>query len=353
MVNLLVATRIRPSRCFHNLGSLESCWVRPWFSPTSNNMCWIFCALTSALTIVNDTPDTWYCRIGPDGAAVETSSYILSGIATVLGPVPNPYSAAASAGLSVTAMVMTAAAYTANNGGFVKISPGGRNKWDHLTLSLWQQGECMKFSPVDPINDRVTFSFDKLMMRPIFSGSTAGSNIDHSIQWWIDKWGIDSTTLQTDYDPFPVPGGTKFLIVNVESGKVLDVDHNRCDDGTNVHLWTKHWPEPADSQIFTYDEKTDTIVHVYCNKALDILGGQCHNGNNIQLVTRKAIEGPFGPQEWIWSYDGVDNRNVMIVNPMCNKALDVSGGGSADGTNIHLWDKNYSPAQVWDLIPVN
>ncbi|RLN67879.1 hypothetical protein BBJ28_00027118, partial [Nothophytophthora sp. Chile5] len=33
---------------------------------------------------------------------------------------------------------------------------------------------------------------DTLYMRPIFSGATDNSNIDHEIQFWIDKFGLET-----------------------------------------------------------------------------------------------------------------------------------------------------------------
>ena len=39
--------------------------------------------------------------------------------------------------------------------------------------------------------------------------------------------------------------------------------------------------------------------------------------------------------------------NYYIINPQSGKALDVNRGGNANGTNIHLWERNQSGAQKW------
>jgi hypothetical protein len=37
--------------------------------------------------------------------------------------------------------------------------------------------------------------YDEIYMRPIFSGATDGSNNDHSVQFWLDKWGAGNEAL--------------------------------------------------------------------------------------------------------------------------------------------------------------
>lgn len=44
------------------------------------------------------------------------------------------------------------------------------------------------------------------------------------------------------------------------------------------------------------------------------------------------------------------SQHFYIINPDSTKALDVSGCGTANGTNIQLWDFNGSGAQLWKLV---
>ncbi|GMF66649.1 unnamed protein product [Phytophthora fragariaefolia] len=60
-----------------------------------------------------------------------------------------------------------------------------------MSLSLWQQGTCVRTTIVD----ESTVTTDTLYMRPIFSGATDNSNIDHEIQFWIDKFGLETETV--------------------------------------------------------------------------------------------------------------------------------------------------------------
>ncbi|KAG2522788.1 hypothetical protein BBO99_00004777 [Phytophthora kernoviae] len=80
--------------------------------------------------------------------------------------------------------------------GYVNIAPGESHKWGKMSLSLWQQGTCVRTTIVD----ETTVTTDTLYMRPIFSGATANSNIDHEIQFWIDKFGLETSSVQGTTD---------------------------------------------------------------------------------------------------------------------------------------------------------
>ncbi|DAZ99969.1 TPA: hypothetical protein N0F65_008776 [Lagenidium giganteum] len=73
--------------------------------------------------------------------------------------------------------------------GYSAIEPGTKHTWGPMTLSLWQQGTCVRSYAVD----NTTVRTETLYMRRIFSGSLANSNRDHDIAYWINKWGVEST----------------------------------------------------------------------------------------------------------------------------------------------------------------
>ena len=75
-------------------------------------------------------------------------------------------------------------------------------------------------------------------------------------------------------------------------------------------------------------------------KCLDVSGGGTANGTKVQLW---ACNGG-GDQNWAPQSDGT------LRNPQSGKCLDVSGNNSADGTIVHLWTCNSSAAnQKWTL----
>ncbi|KAJ0403650.1 hypothetical protein ATCC90586_005586 [Pythium insidiosum] len=75
-----------------------------------------------------------------------------------------------------------------NTDGFHIIEPGNSYRWGKMTLSLWQQGTCVRTVIVNEKTART----ETLYMRPIFSGPTADSNNNHDIQYWLNKWGTEN-----------------------------------------------------------------------------------------------------------------------------------------------------------------
>lgn len=82
------------------------------------------------------------------------------------------------------------------------------------------------------------------------------------------------------------------------------------------------------------------IINPQSRKALDVSGGGTKNGTNIHLWEFNGT----GAQKWKLMNDG------SIVNPNSGKALDVAFSGAADGTNIHLWERNGTGAQKWTVM---
>lgn len=184
----------------------------------------------SYISIVNDTPDPMACSVGTDMAAVEVFGVVTSVIAT-LGAIISSVGAAAPllslagahgmfaiTGLSTSAVLaivetaavagpvvgqaVTAAGFlktvvslsvdAAAQDGYVSIPPGEKHQFGKYSLSLWQQGHCKRYRKDD---SKMQVIYDEIYMRPIFSGATDGSNNDHSVQFWLDKWGAGNEAL--------------------------------------------------------------------------------------------------------------------------------------------------------------
>ncbi|KAH7462562.1 hypothetical protein KRP22_004982 [Phytophthora ramorum] len=189
----------------------------------------------SYLSIVNNTEDPWTCKIGPDEAALKIAGIVISVVAaaaTVIGTAgavaPIASALVANGVVSVfgvsTSALVTAATVAAGtigtvasvtgavsgfgiavaqgindnlvNNGYVNIAPGDNHRWGKMSLSLWQQGTCVRTTIVD----ETTVTTDTLYMRPIFSGATDNSNINHEIQFWIDKFGLETSTVKGTTD---------------------------------------------------------------------------------------------------------------------------------------------------------
>lgn len=178
----------------------------------------------SYLSIVNDTADTFHCNVGDDQAALKISGIILAvvgalasivsagaatpavavflGASGTVGTISIASTAAAvsvissatvlghastAAGLLQTIVEESKAKWEEK--GYFEIPPGGRRQYGKMSLSLWRQGHCVRYRSTSVA---MQFTSDEVFMRPIFSGATDNSNIDHSIRFWIGKAGYEN-----------------------------------------------------------------------------------------------------------------------------------------------------------------
>lgn len=185
----------------------------------------------SNLSIHNNTQNEWYVQIGPDEAAIQVTAIafavvaVLAGAAAKLGALAPLFvklsangvvsvmgvntagiaaltkAAAGISGLSAASSLAGAAKSLTvvlsdkyRKDGMVRLGPGQRFTWGPMSLSLWQQGRCVR-SYVNPQNSQEVIS-EVLYMRPIFSGATDRSTLTHDIQWWINKWGVERSVIR-------------------------------------------------------------------------------------------------------------------------------------------------------------
>ena len=79
------------------------------------------------------------------------------------------------------------------------------------------------------------------------------------------------------------------------------------------------------------------------NKCLDVSGGQTANDTNIDLYDCNGTNS----QKWFW------NGNTLRSGLDHNKCLDVWQGGTNNDTNIDLYDCNNTNSQNWTCNPEN
>ena len=106
------------------------------------------------------------------------------------------------------------------------------------------------------------------------------------------------------------------------AGKCLDVRNGatrRRHADPALHL-----QRPA-AQTWTVDRRTARCKAL--GKCLDVTGGGTADGTKIQLWTCNGRRA----QNWAAQADGT------LRNPQSGKCLDVSGNNSADGTVVQLW----------------
>ncbi|EFJ31824.1 hypothetical protein SELMODRAFT_439768 [Selaginella moellendorffii] len=177
----------------------------------------------SYLSVYNNTTDTYVVKVGPDQAAVRiativgsivsliggagaalTTRLVANGVVRVFGVSTRTIAAAttAAARISIPTTVVGSTikislfiTKSLKEKGYVEIQPGEKHVFGPYSLSLWQQAACRRIR-VNPDNKAEVLT-DVVYMRPIFSGATKDSVLEHNIQHWINKWGHEERTVIT------------------------------------------------------------------------------------------------------------------------------------------------------------
>ena len=153
-------------------------------------------------------------------------------------------------------------------------------------------------------------------------------------------WGADAP---------PVING-RYIVVNRNSGKVMEVAGASTNDGANIQQNTyanglnQQWDivpfSPASGDLSYY-----TITAAHSGKAADVNAFSYDDGGNVQQWTNY----PGLNQEWFLEY--ATNGWFYIRSRWSGKYLEVYGSSTVNGGNIDQWTGNGGLNQQWRLIP--
>lgn len=138
----------------------------------------------------------------------------------------------------------------------------------------------------------------------------------------------------------------------------VDVYGASTTKGANVDLYSVNH---SNAQVFYIDlEDTDkwSVRNVYSGMYMDVNGGSATKGTNVQQWTQNQSRA----QLWrivetgeTMTIEGVTCPIVKFGSYVTNDAdtyyLDVNGAMTTNKTNIHIWTKNGTGAQVFALYP--
>nr|CCA16598.1 conserved hypothetical protein [Albugo laibachii Nc14] len=177
----------------------------------------------TTLTIANDTPDEWRCKLSYDHAALKMAGTAL-GIASIVGELtvlsaafgpkllgieqafPSPYTvfgclraemgASALAAHNLGALVADLSTIgwvgvalfnmvhqKLDKAGYQLIHPSMSRVWGHLAPYSWHECACVRSYMVNATIARM----QSIVMRPLFSGGFAKKNREHRIAWWLTR----------------------------------------------------------------------------------------------------------------------------------------------------------------------
>jgi hypothetical protein len=150
----------------------------------------------------------------------------------------------------------------------------------------------------------------------------------------------------------PVING-KYILVNRNSGKVIEVPGGSTASGINIkqnasngasyQQWNVVPVDPTIGGDFSYF----LITAGHNGKSMDILNWSLTNGGNI--IVYDLTKGTN--QQWYLEY--VEDGWFRIRSRFSSKCLDVYNSSTANSMNIVHNDPNNSKSQQWRLIPVS
>ncbi len=134
-------------------------------------------------------------------------------------------------------------------------------------------------------------------------------------------------------------GGGYYSIVARHSGRCVDVEGVSSADGANVHQWdylggaNQEWSfTEVGGGGGSVANGTYKLIARHSGKAMDASGAGTANGTQI-------IQWTYGGgtnQQWIVTDEG--NGEYSLIGVQSGKAVDVENWGTANGTKVQLWD---------------
>jgi N-acetylmuramoyl-L-alanine amidase len=167
-----------------------------------------------------------------------------------------------------------------------------------------------------------------------------------------------STTTSTDATvpgEDELPEGTYAIVSGNGSHKALDVSGASKSNGANVQIYDENGTDAQHWKLTYNRDKTSRyygmarLVNVNSGKALDVYGAIAKSGTNVQQYTANDS----AAQWWRLVQDAkATGRSGYLLRSalLGDFVLDVNGGGLANGTNVQIWASNGTAAQRFTFV---
>ena len=119
------------------------------------------------------------------------------------------------------------------------------------------------------------------------------------------------------------------------------------NDG-NVELASESEYKSSAKQFWHFERQGDgsyIITNLYDGRYLDVSGGGTANGTNVRVFMKWGDN--YSAQRW-YIY-GNQNARRLVPKNAPDKCLDCAGGSALPGTNLQIWEWNQSAAQVFSI----
>ena len=117
------------------------------------------------------------------------------------------------------------------------------------------------------------------------------------------------------------------------------------DNGANVQLWDNNG---VTGQIWKFVEESEGVYRIknaYSNKYLS-LDSSHKNDEGCNVLQLSSNSG----DDQLWRAELYNNK-LMLINVHSGYVLDCYGGFADNGTNVQVWSRNNSKAQLFELRP--
>ena len=190
------------------------------------------------------------------------------------------------------------------------------------------------------LDNGVYYIQSALNNRKVLDISGGSYNSYANVQLWENE-GVQQQRFEVTYNEQE----KYYQIRSVNSGKVLDVLGNGKTNKTNVHQYDKN---NTVAQQWILQEAGNGYFHIFSKGAelyLDVDNASAQNGANIQLYEgngSNAQKFKFEKTTMI----GEETYKIAIRNDS-NKFFDISGGSTAEGANLQIWQDSNVNQQVY------
>jgi len=162
-----------------------------------------------------------------------------------------------------------------------------------------------------------------MINRTNFDDSVARAGLSVAVAGMV--WALCLPCTASAQGGFDGPG--RYEIVNLRSGKALDMDRN---DQTSVIQFS---PQGTDNQIWEIRPSRDPGFYYVLN-AMNGSALEADAYRNSTPVRTARFEGGANQQ---WRFEAGKDGNALIISRL-GKALDIPGGTGADGARAQIYD---------------
>ncbi|WP_207669025.1 M56 family metallopeptidase [Clostridium chromiireducens] len=143
-----------------------------------------------------------------------------------------------------------------------------------------------------------------------------------------------------------ISSGETYKIINVGSGKALDVYSAETKDYANVDIYEDNETAAQKWSIFRNSDGTYKLINTNSMKALDVYAAKADDYTNVDIFSENGTPA----QKWniITNGDGT----YRLINVGSEKALDVYAAGTDNFSNVDVYTYNGTNAQKWELVRV-